>query len=80
MESITFFGRLLLTLMLPLQVVAVEVVELVLQELQDHRVLLELMGLQEKPERLVKQERQARRALLEPLEAKALQENKEQLA
>jgi hypothetical protein len=46
MESITFFGRLLLTPTLPLQVVAVEAVEeMVRQELQDHRVLLALMGL-----------------------------------
>jgi hypothetical protein len=67
MESITFFGRLLLTPMLPLQLAVEAVEELVQQELQDHPVLLALM------------ERQERRALLEPLEAKALRENKVQL-
>jgi len=39
MESITFFGRLQLTPTLPLQVVAVEVVELVLQGQPERLVL-----------------------------------------
>jgi hypothetical protein len=39
MESITFSGRLLLTPTLPLQVVAVEVVELVLQGPPERLVL-----------------------------------------
>jgi len=64
--------------MLPLQLAVVVEVELVQLVLQDHPVLLALMGLQEKPERLVKQERQARRALLEPLEAKVLPDPKVQ--
>jgi hypothetical protein len=48
MESITFFGRLLLTPTLPLQLAVEAVEELVQLELRDHRVLLVRLGLQGK--------------------------------